>query len=72
MTLEKAAMAIPTGLNKLTKTGPFLFMHQVITEKDTTLPIIACNIVFHIGGMSLAINPQWFAACFCVLAFLVS
>lgn len=52
-TLIKAAMAIPTGLNMVTNTGPFLLMHQVNTENVTTLPKVACNIVFHIG-MSFA------------------
>jgi len=45
-TLIKAAMAIPTGLNMVTNTGPFLSMHQVKTENVTALPKIACNIVF--------------------------
>lgn len=44
--LIKAAMAIPTGLNMETNTGPFLSMHQVSTENVTTLPKTACNIVF--------------------------
>lgn len=40
-TLEKAAIAIPAGLNMLTNTGPFLFMHHAVTENVTTLPAIA-------------------------------